>query len=96
MIKRDEKRRKKFQNSASVFPHLYSQGFGINFAIINCDDIINTRLDRSGRGRGRRHDNVGVGRFKMPEECARENVKEEAGLRRDYDEGHGSGDNERS
>lgn len=59
--------------------HLYSQGLGINFAIINCDDIINTRLDRpSGRERGRQHDNVGGGRFKMREECAREDVKEEA------------------
>lgn len=40
----------------------------INFAIINCEDIINSRLDGSSR-RGR--DNEGEGRFKMRQEFAR-------------------------
>lgn len=59
---------------------------GINSAIINCEDIINSRLDRetveTRQGDGNR--------FKIREECARER---KGG--RDYDEGQGSGDNER-
>lgn len=62
---RGEKRRKKFRKMSHL--SLVSR-LGINSAIINCEDIINSRLDRetveARQGDGNR--------FKMREGCARE------------------------
>lgn len=78
MFDRGEKRRKKFRKMSHLL--LFSR-LGINSAIINCENIINSRFE-TRRGDGNR--------FKMREECARESKEE-----RDYDEGQESDDNER-
>lgn len=87
------KRRKKFRKT-SVFPSIFILArLGINFAIINCEDIINLRLDRPSRAGVR--DNVAWGGEGVALKCARnarEDVKDEGTVRDagERDEGHGS------
>lgn len=54
---------------------------GINFAIINCEDIINSRLETGRRERRRGRDNVAGVALKCAGN-AREDVKEEGTVKR--------------